>query len=205
LIGCTIASVLLAGCASVPRQDARFSLATIDAAVEPVQIVDRTKKSGFAEPANPRRLAATLDPPIVQVLARRLAAADLQSIKGQAVTVHKADTEAYVVSNRQTNRPPMHIIVGAPLAANVLGNLIGHGIVSLFGPSDELVFLTTVEISVNGESYRVTGAAQGLPDKAEQLVSNAVNSAVLSLISQLRSVPNIDTTPISVPPGAPPE
>lgn len=202
---CGMAALLLAGCTTLPRQDARFSLAKIDASAAPVRIVDHTSANRSAGTSNGRLLNAALEPPLAPLLARRLSAANPEMINGRVVNVHVADVEAFVIGS-SLPKPPIYYAVGAPIAASVIGNLLGRGIVSLFAPGDKLSIITTLEVSVDGVKYRAQGGSEGLPNTAESLAANAVDNAIQNLILRLKPQPiMVDNTPITVPPGAPPE
>jgi hypothetical protein len=143
------------------------------------------------------------------VLARRLAAENFPMLKGKEIKLLAAHSYARVIpgGTRIPVKPVMN--VGAPVLANVVGNLLGLGLVSLFQPGDQVLVGTRLEVVVDGKSFsgQSTVMDKSLADGSR--VREAVRMATEQLIAQLgygqgyAVNESFNHTPLPEPPGTP--
>jgi hypothetical protein len=198
IIATTIVVAALTGCASVSSTvNNRFDLSSVNAAVtdtiEPIAIADKRSADGKGL-GKPTAIipAASFTPALADVLARRLATERIPELQGKNIALIEGFTfvEAVPSSNQGMPYRPV-MVIGAPVLANVIGNLVGAGIVSLMKPGDRLKLMTSIEITVDGKSYRAAGYALNDAGTIESNVTASVSKAINRLIAEIREGSNV--------------
>ena len=78
---------------------------------------------------------------------------------------------------------------GAPVLANVVGNLVGAGLVSLMKPGARLKLMTSIEITVDGKSFRANGSTLNDEGTIESTVTASISKAIGRLVAEIRENP----------------
>jgi hypothetical protein len=193
LIAITIVLAAITGCASVSSTvNNRFDLSSVDApataAIVPIAIADKRSADGKGLSKPTAIIPATsFTPGLADVLARRLAAERIPELQGKNIALIEGFTfvEAVPSSNQGMPYRPV-MMIGAPVLANVIGNLVGAGIVSLMKPGIRLKLMTSIEISVDGKSYRAAGYALNDEGTTESSVTTSVSKAITRLVADIR-------------------
>lgn len=191
-------AAVLTGCASVSSTvNNRFDLSSVDvpvaAAIAPMAIADKRSADGKGI-GKPTAIIPTTSfaPTLADVLARRLAAERIAELQGKEIALVEGFTFVESVPSSSPGMPYRPVMMtGAPILANVVGNLIGAGIVSLMKPGDRLKLMTSIEINVDGKSYRATGFALNDEGTIERNVTASVSKAINRLVAEIREGSNV--------------
>ncbi len=182
-------SFLLAGCASsVPPPNARFSLASIDSPAPAIRIANATAEQSSRPDSQARHRfeSESFDPPLIDVIARRLAAERVAQLSSMVVSVTAAHVEAYV--NSANVAAPNNIFnPKASVGMNIAANVLTLGVISLLSPSDRISLIATIELKVGDTLYFAQGGKSDVPRNAQQAIVVAVGEAINNLIKSLKS------------------
>lgn len=189
-----IASMAITGCASLSSSaNNRYDISSLDIALQPATPVFKMiDKRPAVETSVNDELAATIPessftPKLTELLFRRLAAEKIALLQDAEVVILEAKTRAILLrSNAMPARPVM--MIGAPLPALLIGNLVGLGLVKLLQPGDKIEFITRFEVEVKGQKYEVQGNA--LPSSGGvSSAKDSIESALKKLVVELQNGP----------------
>ena len=188
-LSAVLTSIIISGCASsLPPPNSRIDVSLLDVGVKPVIVEDATMAYELpATASSPRRfMSPSFDPPLVEILARRLALEKISQSPDHKITIVAAHVDAYVQSDYRSP-PPSIYNPRVSLGVNVAVDVLALGVFALLSRSDRVSIIAKYDVRIGDYSYSAQGGTAVAPKKVEEGMVIALREAIDGVVARINA------------------
>jgi hypothetical protein len=185
--------IVLSGCSSTNSIQSRaYNIANLDDSTVPktggVPLLDvrPPEPTTSSQVSKDVILTTAFNPPIPEILSRRLAGADLTFLSGKAVELHMLRTVIEEAERAPRTVKPSSLILPGSGAVGYIAGKIAEAVTSPSKADMGIRFATTIVVGVEGRVFRATGYSWKRIGNFEADLTHSVDQAIKHIIFELR-------------------